>query len=257
MAVSAGYPLCKRGGNVTVGPTVKRLANQSNVWGKSIREREGWLGLIPFPSFSLRPRPSKRRALVMLRACSITVRPPFWPGLGAGWQSAIWSSNQPTNTSHCRVSLSDSNRFDPFFVLYSPSPTSSRHLVPFSMPIATTIASESLCVDLPHQCLIVSGLGARHSVTQSIINSQTGLRLRAHPASLPAANSPFLLPDLPDPSHAPDRSSIAISVSRFRYCRSWVICLMPSGPPWSRQSVYATWLETSSRTWTAHQLRTP
>lgn len=73
------------------------------------------------------------------------------------------------------------------------------------------------------------------------------------PASLPAANSPFL-PHVPDPVSSPDRSSIAISVARFRYCRSWVICLMPSGPSWSRQSVYATWLETSSRAWTASSL---
>lgn len=71
--------------------------------------------------------------------------------------------------------------------------------------------------------------------------------------SLPAANSPFLS-HFPDPVSSPDRSSIAISVSRFRYCRSWVICLMPSGPSWSRQSVYATWLETSSRAWTASSL---
>lgn len=117
MAVSAGYPLCKRGGNVTVGPTVKRLANQSNVWGKSIREREGWLGLIPFPSFSLRPRPSKRKGPGHLASLLYYGPSPFWSGLGASWQSAIWSSNQPTNTSHCLVSLSDSNLSDPSFVL--------------------------------------------------------------------------------------------------------------------------------------------
>lgn len=98
---------------------------------------------------------------------------------------------------------------------------------------------------MPHH--VPAGTSLRHTRSISVRNSQTGLRLRGHPASLPAANSPSFA----RPVSYPDRSSIAISVSRFRYCRSWVICLMPSGPSWSRQSVYATWLETSSRAWTA------
>lgn len=96
MAVSAGYPLCKRGGNVTVGPTVKRLANQSNVWGKSIREREGWLGLIPFPSFSLRPRPSKRKGPGHLASLLYYGPSPFWSGLG-GKLAVCNLVLQPTN----------------------------------------------------------------------------------------------------------------------------------------------------------------
>lgn len=43
-AVSAGYPSVQTRGNVTVGPTIERLTNQPNVWGKSIREGRCCLG---------------------------------------------------------------------------------------------------------------------------------------------------------------------------------------------------------------------
>lgn len=154
--------------------------------------------------------------------------------------------------SHCQTA-------SPLFLFFGSSPTSSSRYLVFFMPTDITVGESSelsFPVDLPHQCLVMSEL-ARHSVThnnQPTTGSQTGLRLRAlTPARLPAANSPFLS-HFPDPVSSPDRSSIAISVSRFRYCRSWVICLMPSGPSWGRQSVYATWLETSSRAWTASSL---
>lgn len=117
-----------------------------------------------------------------------------------------------------------------------------------SRPQPITVASvprRSAC--LPHRSLILSGL-ARHSVTHS--QPAAARPVSGSAATPPACQLPTHRP-LPDPFHAPDRSSIAISASRFRYCRSWVICLMPSGPSWSRQSVYATWLETSSRAWAA------
>lgn len=50
-AVSAGYPSVQTRGNVTVGPTIQRLTNQSIVWGKSIREGSaGWADPFHFPS---------------------------------------------------------------------------------------------------------------------------------------------------------------------------------------------------------------
>lgn len=91
--------LCKRGGNVTVGPTVERLANQSNVWGKSIRKGSaGWAD--PF-SFS---QPSTVPAMPLV--LFLTVHPPsglVW----SGSLQSVWSSNQQDHTRPLSVSLSN------------------------------------------------------------------------------------------------------------------------------------------------------
>jgi hypothetical protein len=129
--------------------------------------------------------------------------------------------------------------------------------------------------DRPHQITIIEP-GWHVTPSHTSINSQTGPRLRVRPANLPPANSPTVAPALQTCSASrvqhPDRSPSAIPVSRFRYCRSWVICLMPSGPSWSGRvaewaekhtstlpipthmqyvaTLLRTWLETSSRAWT-------
>lgn len=85
--------LCKRGGNVTVGPTVERLANHPNVWGKSIRKgRVCWADPLRFPFFQ--PSTVPTRALVSSYSRSVLLL--VWSG---SWQP-VWTSNQ-TNTAHC------------------------------------------------------------------------------------------------------------------------------------------------------------
>lgn len=172
--------LCKRGGNVTVGPTVERLANQSNVWGKSIREGSaGWADPFSFPQPSTVPA----RPLVLF----LTVRPPS--GLVWQWQLAVrlsGLSGPPTNENtlvHCLSHCQTASHLV-VFVLSSPtnSDISSAAHHGSERPPSIRLPTPSL----PH--LVRAGTSLRH--TQSTSSSQTGLRLRGHPASLPAANSP-------------------------------------------------------------------
>lgn len=193
MAVSAGYPLCKRGGNVTVGPTVKRLANQSNVWGKSIREREGWLGLIPFPSFSLRPRPLQKRG--PWSSCELALHycgpSPFWSGLGqVGSLQFGPPTNQqthPTVLSHCQTATA---LILPLFcTLHLQQAVDISSLFHSHSHHSRERLPRRSASPMPHRIRA----GARHSVTHS--QSSTARPVPGSAPTPPAcqpANSPFL-----------------------------------------------------------------
>lgn len=107
-AVSAGYPSVQSRGNVTVGPTTKRLTNQSIVWGKSIREGSaGWADPFRFPSALDHPNDGLGPL-----SCSPTY-------FRSGWHGMVVSSPRlPTNNLSPTVSLSDGKSSLSFFFVF-------------------------------------------------------------------------------------------------------------------------------------------
>lgn len=152
------------------------------------------------------------------------------------WHGMAWHGKcpphvyQPANTHPLSHSQTGSS-----LILFLSSPTSS-DISPGAPPFHAQSHHRSECfVDLPHQCLVMPRAGTSLRHTQSINNARQPDRSPApRPPRQPAScQLPTHRPSRPVP--CPDRSTIAISASRFRYCRSWVICLMPSGPSWSGQ----------------------
>lgn len=128
----------------------------------------------------------------MLRACSITVRPPFglvWGQVGSlQFGPPTNQQTPPTVLSHCQTAT--------YLILLLFCSLHLQQVVDISSLFHAHSHHNRERASSPSICLTnassYSGWGTSLRHTQSIINSQTGPRLRAHPASLPAANSPFL-----------------------------------------------------------------
>ena len=129
----------------------------------------------------------------MLRACSITVRPPFglvWGQVGSlQFGPPTNQQTHPTVLSHCQTATS--LILSLFCTLQQAVDISSL----FHAHSHHSRERASSPVDLPHQCLIVFGLGhvtASHTVNHQQPDRSPAPRPPRQLASLPAANSPFL-----------------------------------------------------------------